>query len=355
MAGAGRHVLAVFLCCGIAVLAFAAGRRSSGVQKPLRASELPHGLEQGTVVPPQRKEAAPIENRGDDWLEERLAELRASCRTGEIDRINDLQRELATSYSNGRITLSHLLSRVESEEDVAVLDLLCSTLRSDPSRTGDEEVVQSFLRLARRPGHGGRQRVALAFLAGIPDSSGLILNALVDVMRTDADPDVRGTSIAALAEYASKNAQRSPSVRGALEPCLRDPSPVIRAAAVRSFPIVYPSADELHSILVLGNDSEMEVRVAVYEKLGDVRGECRGGTLEWIGNRISTEHDAVVQSVLLTSLVRVGRGDALPWLRRMESMEPAIRGEVKGFIRALELGELDWDRILERKAEFQGE
>jgi hypothetical protein len=241
-----------------------------------------------------------------------------------------------------------MLERIRVENDVAVLDVLMGVLKENPPVANEPEVVQSFLRMAQETASEDRRQVALAFLGGAWDQNGDVGRLLLDLSRAEPSPRVRLSALAALEEYTIRNPAGAEAVNGELLAIASAAPPLVRSASLRSINMGEAGAGTVRGVIGHTEDPAVEVRICAYERLGESKADFRGMVLSALEVALERERDEVGLGQAVTALVKAGRAEALPALRRMAHRNSPVQEEVLAFLRALEAGETDWERILQR-------
>jgi hypothetical protein len=344
---------------GLLIGAFALGRRASpepapSAKKAPAAAPQHHHEDEGCHHPPPAEPPTPEEiAKAKARFQDVVPMISRLSESGKIEQLNDLQNWLGAQLSEGKITAQEILERFRAEKDMAVLDVLMGVLKANPPVADQPEVISEFVQFATTPGDEDRRRVAIAILAGVWDRSGDVRRTLLDLARNESDLNVKLSAIVAFNEYTIRNHTIAESVNQDLLSLAGSTDATVRSVAVQSINMVEAGADTVKGIAALAADATVEVRVAAYDRLGEVRAEHRSTALSTLESAFASERDEVGMGQLVIAMVRSGRADALPALRRLSGRETPVRKEILDYIRVLETGEVDWERIVQRKAQLE--
>lgn len=266
----------------------------------------------------------------------------------KVDDLNKLQEWLTIQLGEGTITGADILERMRGEKDMTVLDTLMGVLKAYPPEANKPEIVEAFLRMSRE-GDQDRRQVALAFLGGVWDQTGEVRRSLMDIARAEPNEHVRHSALNAFVEYSNRNPQAAEAINTDLLG-LAAADPKARPVSLSVLNMLEASEATVKGLASFATDSDIAVRVSVYDRLGDVKPEHRPIALQSLENAFTGERDEVGMGVIVNAMVRAGRAEALPALRRMSQRETGARRDILAFITVLEAGEVDWERILQRKA-----
>lgn len=266
----------------------------------------------------------------------------------KIKDLNQLQEWLVIQLGEGTLTGADLLEKFRNEKDASILDVLLAALEQQPPVANSPEVVAAMLRFARE-GDADHRQYALGFLGKLWDQDGEVRRNLLDVARTDPNLNLRFTAINSFVAYSIKNPQTAEAVNADLLGLAASDASV-RAVSIAAVSLVEASDATVKSIAGFASDTDIGVRVSVYEQLGYVKAEQRSIALQTLENSFASERDEVGQGVIVNAVVRAGRADAIAALRRMAQRESAAKKDILAFLQVLEAGETDWERILQRKA-----
>lgn len=260
--------------------------------------------------------------------------------------LQELEMDLVHRLATGAIDGADVLDRVRAETRPEVLDVLFGALLAGPPDALTTAALAAWRDLARADGDPERRRIALLHLGAAPDPDRATGRFLVDIARHDHDRDAR---LAALASIRSH--QSGPSATGETDQRLLDLVDAerdegVRAEAVRA---IEPAATGIEAVDALGrlleSDPSLEVRFAAVERLGSAAGADRAAGVAWLERTHGGEKDPGLRAETIHQLVRLGRHEALASLRRLDESDPDLRQEIADYIRILEAGEIDLDRI----------
>lgn len=204
---------------------------------------------------------------------------------------DELRAWIAAELSEGRLAPAAVVARMLAEKDMGILDVLMGVLRADPPQANRPEVIAAFVEMTRHPSRDHRQ-VAAAFLAESWDRDGAVCRALLDLARAEPDTDVRLTAISAFGEFTVKNPSAAPAVNDELLRLASTNEGAVRAMSLGSLNMVEATDEVLRDLATHVADASLDVRVAVYEKLGQAREAHRPAaraTLEAARSRENTE------------------------------------------------------------------
>lgn len=339
--------LAVALC-GLTIVAalLLAGReggrppRSQASLPEARTAELPASLPPASaspgapVVPGTGPTTAPC-----DAVREAIASMDGARIDMSLDQLvawvdGDLRRAL---------DVVGLLTR---ETDPCFLDMVADALSQD-ARLGDRrELVEAFLDMALRDTLKDRRIAALTFLGERPRGEAMEA-AFLSMSQRDTDPDVRTAAVCAI----RRQVDLVPSDRARLDRTLvramDSEESGVRASAVEALSLAEADDGVVSAVEGRLDDAEPSVRVAAAEKLSEANDGHRARALGALERAYVRDADPRVRCAALVALVRAGRAEALPVLRRLSGTDRSFDPAIEHLVASLAAGKTDVEAILD--------
>lgn len=256
--------------------------------------------------------------------------------------------------------VGQLLAAFLAETDPLVMDQLAGLLAASPLALSDEALLATLERLACSDTLATRRAAALSLLGQCPAASDELITTISTRARLDLDPVVRMAAVGALAELANRSPQRSAALNNQLLDLVpAEADPAVRGAALGA---LKPAAldPRRHSRLcaIMDSDSHIGVRQLAAEVLGDVPPELRQTTLTRLESALTRETDYHLRRTMVTAVVRAGRHEAIPTMRRLARGTDALAADAADYLAGLERGLVDmaslWDFKQTREKERLG-
>ena len=238
------------------------------------------------------------------------------------------------------------------ETDPYFLDVVADALSQD-ARLGDRrELVEAFLDMAHRDTLKDRRIAALTFLGERPRGEAMEA-AFLSISQHDADPDVRGAAVFAI----RRQVDIVPSDRARLDRTLMRAAVSedfgVRASAVEALSLAEADDGVVSAVEgFLHDDAEPAVRVAAAEKLGQASDVQRVRALVALEQAYVRDADPRVRCSALVALVRAGRADALPVLRRLSGTDRSLDPAIAHLVASFDAGKTDVEAMLDEAVSF---
>lgn len=274
-----------------------------------------------------------------------------------IHKLNELQQFLGANLAEGKIAGLQILDMIRAENDPSVLDVLGAVLREYPPALDEPGMVDSILSLARADGSVERRRLGVFILGNAWDKTGSIRQALLEFAAQDPNTDVRMTALGALREFVIRNKDAAGAVSQEIIRIARGAGDeIVRAQAIMALNLDGAPEKLVNDVgQMLRTETSSEVRLSIVEALGNAGPEHRAAGLREIEQAYGREGEMGARAAMLLNIVKLGRHQAVDTLQRVREENPALRQEIQDYIAILQSGEVDMERILERKTRMEME
>ncbi len=298
------------------------------------------------VAPPQAPTVAP----GVDACADLRGAVSSKVASGIESRIDELLARIDGDVARA----IEVVSALSKETDSDVLFAVAEALSRDPRIADARELVEAFLEMALRDASPERRMAAIAFLGERPRGEAMEAQ-LLGIALGDPDSLVRTEAVYSLQRQAQVAPEACARLNATLLRAADSSDACVRAPAVEALSMKEADDGQLSSVVgLLRKDADVAVRIAAMDKLGEVRAAHRGQALREIEEAYGRDADEDVRYVAILAAVRAGRADALPVLRRMSEVDPALAPVVERFTTVLATGVVDLDAILEEVARLEG-
>lgn len=246
-----------------------------------------------------------------------------------------------------------VVDSLSTETDPDLLYAVANALARDARIADARELVEAFLGMALRDPLPNRRMAALAFLG--ERSRGEAMEAqFLAIALGDPDSLVRTEAVYALERQASLAPEGRKRLNATLLRAAVSSDACVRAPAVGALSMRELDDSQLSSVIgLLREDNDVAVRITAAEKLGEVRAAHRARVMRELEETYVRDADKDVRHTAILSLVAAGRTEALPVLRRLVGVDPALDPVVERFARVLATGEVDLETIFEETARLE--
>ncbi|GEM_PF-1905202 len=306
------------------------------------------------VAPPAAPPVAPPPAPAVASLEGPCADLRGAVSSKVASGIESRIGELLARIDGNVERALEVVSTLSKETDPDVLFAVADALSRDPRIADARELVEAFLEMALRDSLPDRRMAALAFLGERPRGEAMEAQFL-GIALGDPDSLVRTEAVYSLQRQARVAPEACARLNATLLRAAISSDACVRAPAVEALSMREADDAQLSSVIgYLREDEDVAVRIAAMDKLGEVRSGHRERALREIEDAYGRDAEVDVRYVAILAAVRAGRAEALPILRRMSGLDPALDPVVERFTTVLSTGEVDLDAILEEVARLEG-
>lgn len=319
--------------------------RREGVRTPrerVGASEA-HAVPLPATLPEAAPKATALSTPPTEEIREAVASQDAARLDASLDRLiawvgGDVRRAL---------DVAAMMSR---ETDAMLLDIVADALSRD-ARVGEaREVVEAFLGMALRDELPARRIAALTFLEERPRDQGMEAQFL-SIALGDVDSQVRTAAVCALRRQVDLVSDARARLDATLLRATASTDEFVRASAVEALSM--READAAQVARLLCDDRDAHVRTAAAEKLGEAGSTQRACALAALEESYARDADEHVQVAALVALVRAGRAEAVPALRRVAGTHREFEAVVNHLSTALASGRTDIDAVLDEATSLQ--
>ena len=349
-------VVVVVLSSGVAFFAGRSSRPAVKSDEKLPTSTLPTSQGQANSLAGDANAATSHPATGTDGLT-RIQNLRADLRqnsTGPVERLNELQALLKASLKNNTLTPTGVIMMFKEETDASILDVLQGVLAANPDYANAAGVTEAFVAIAQADPNPSRRQTAIAYLGTAWDKDGKVKDVLLGIVRDDQDMGARMSALGTIKAYTAKNWTKADAVSNQLLQIAQTAKDSdVRAEAVNSLDIHLGGEKAAAPLLSFLADTQSMVRLAAAEKLGDAAPTARPAVVNALEQAVARETESHVREIMLTNLVKAGRGDAEAALDRMIKSNTAIKADAQDYLTILRGGYVDWTDISRMKGEME--
>lgn len=285
---------------------------------------------------------------------ELIAIVHDAVKRGGDDAIASAREHIADYIGNDPQRAMEVIGWFRGETDPAALNVLMASISADPDAASDPEILAAFLEVARGDVLSSRRLAAIAFLGQGAWQPPEVDRDLVELVHSDADPQIRSAAIAALrqrVELDPKAAQRlNPEL---IETASVHSDPAFRQQTLQAVRVRELSEDQIHGMLGFLQDENPAVRITAAEQLGDARPQHRSAALQALSETVRFDARSEVRRACLLSMVKVGRMESLTTLRQLRDVDPELTQEIDDYVAVLANGDVDLDRILDEKKKLE--
>lgn len=264
-----------------------------------------------------------------------------------VPGLNDRQGSLASALAEGRITPADLLELFRKEQDGAMLDVLQGVLANCPEAADVPGLRAAFEKIARDDSLLERRQAAIAYLGSVWDRDGSVRETLLSLARSDGSLSIRLTALGTLSAYSAKNGDQAGAVNAGLLELARTPAhgDEVRTQAISVVEARMADEATVRRLSDFLGDSSGSVRLAAAERLAEGPPAFRVPTVAALEGAIARERDLSTKSVLLATLVKAGRTEAVAALERSARRDPDVRADAQDYLAILRAGFVDWTDI----------
>jgi hypothetical protein len=280
--------------------------------------------------------------------------LREAVRGGEDDAMATARGHISDYIGNDPQRAMEVLGWFRSETDPAALNVLMAAISADSNAASDPEILAAFLEVARGDSLSSRRLAAITFLGQGARQPPHADRELVEIVHSDADPQIRSAAISAVRQRV----EIDPAAAQRLNPELIETAsiqsdPALRQQALQAVGVRELSEDQLHGMLGFLQDEDVAVRITAVEQLGDARPQHRSAALHALSETARFDARSEVRRACLLSMVKVGRKESLTTLRQLRDVDPELIQEIDDYVAILASGDVDLDRILDEKKKLE--
>lgn len=280
--------------------------------------------------------------------------LQEVVRGGEDDAMASARGHISDYIGHDPQRAMEVLGWFRSETDPAALNVLMASISADPDAASDPEILAAFLEVARGDSLTNRRLAAIAFLGQGAQQSPHADRELVELVHSDADPEIRAAAISAVRQRV----EIDPTAAQRLNPELIETAsvqsdPAFRQQALQAVRVRELSEDQLQGMLGFLQDEDPVVRITTVEKLADARPQHRSAALEALSETVRFDSRSEVRRACLLSMVKVGRKESLTALRQLRDVDPELIQEIDDYVAILANGDVDLDSILDEKKKLE--
>jgi hypothetical protein len=259
------------------------------------------------------------------------ASLPASAAAGQATPAATARSEAApvaplAAAAPGSHTGGDLLDELR-KADAGEARAIFERLLADPGPLGDPAFLGGLLAIATDSKMSvDRREVALDLIGRAPATDEALLSKVKAIaVSSEMDGDTRTWAMIALRQLALDRADLAAPVRGALLEAIEGaPSAAARADALDAVHTIDASDAEIARVSAWLGDADALVRAGAARSLGDAPARVRASVEGELERMLLAEGDADTAAATIASALRVGRGDALALMDRLERA-PIVR------------------------------
>ena len=281
--------------------------------------------------------------------------LMDQIRRGLGSRSKAYQNYLRTLLREAAVTLpgEELRAAFERETDPLMVEHLAAALVARSEREADLGAMDLVARRALEDRDPALRSASVRALrrTGALEKTGDLYERLV----RDPSPEVRLEAATNLAEdnqhvYSGQNGAATDKAVAAAAASLDGKVTAKILGTLSTEKIGAGAAERLEGLL---HSRDPEVRRSAALALGGVPAERMAGTRESLLSQYRTERDPSVRKALLSGIAQLGFSSAVPELRKLRGLEPALTPEIDAWIRVLQMDLQEWNLILREKQRLQ--
>lgn len=252
-----------------------------------------------------------------------------------------------------QLPAEQLWAKVEAEQDAEVQEALSALWVTRFNLTGVRGVLERVLEKAARESDPTRRAVMVRSLRASEEPASEVLardEATRQAYREwvkDPAPEVREAVVGNLTQEAARNFGRFQGVaEQAVALASETSDPKTAAGLLGASSIEEARAPAVDSVRALLQGSEHpEVRAAAAKALGTVSVSESERTMRLLTERFTAETSREVRGALLESIARLGLSNAVPVLRKLEGVDPAMDGELHTWLTLLASQPQTWNLL----------
>ncbi|MBN8231003.1 HEAT repeat domain-containing protein [Corallococcus macrosporus] len=297
---------------------------------------------------PAAKPALKGESCSVQGLMDQLRQGMGSSSKAYRDYLNAVLREAAVSLPSGE-----LRAAFDRETDPAMVEQLAAALVARSEREAEKDAIQT---VARRALEDRDPSVRAATVRAMRRTGALEKTGdMYERLMRDGSPEVRMEAARNLIEDNQYvySGHHGPATDAAVNAATASTDPKVTAKILESLDTRKVGPEAGQKLLgMLGHESA-DVRRSAALALGGVPAAQMGPAREALVGMYRGERDAGVRKALVQGIAELGFADAVPELRKLRGVDPAMAPEIDAWIRVLESGVQEWGLLLREKQRLQ--
>ena len=267
-----------------------------------------------------------------------LARLKDAVRQGNYGDVEAVMVTLTYYLKERPELLNEILESLATETNPNYLTQLAKVIEDGGALT-NKAVTEAALNIARNDSLSAQRHTALALLGKIPEVSTETSDSIRELALQAADPQVRTSAIATMANWMNDHPERSIDWNSdLLKISNSSDSPEIRATALQTIAVHLPGLPGSFTTAMLDHlEGDPFSRAIAARALGNVPQSMTTTVLPKLQQAFRSETETEIKRTLLSSIVQTGRNNLNEILQPLAT-DPTLGRDVQDYLEILARG-----------------